>query len=156
MKVSTRRETVQGNRRITRAPPQVDRAKLNTYGYDLQGRRISVWWDGDSTWFHGNIVQFSGTEERHLVKYDDGETKWHDIAFEESQDYIKWDPESTNAKGKSPPATSIKRGKATESKSAPPRKRQASESATTQSVPVHEITLATLHCHPLCGPSRGL
>ena len=46
------------------------------------GRRCAVFWTGCSppTWFSGTVRDFCSP--RHLIVYDDGDSKWHDLAAE--------------------------------------------------------------------------
>lgn len=39
------------------------------------GQRVTIYWAGDKTWYEGTIV--GSRAHSHLIRYDDGETKWH-------------------------------------------------------------------------------
>eukprot|EP00322_Chrysochromulina_rotalis_P016487 CAMPEP_0115864338 /NCGR_PEP_ID=MMETSP0287-20121206/19150_1 /TAXON_ID=412157 /ORGANISM="Chrysochromulina rotalis, Strain UIO044" /LENGTH=205 /DNA_ID=CAMNT_0003318807 /DNA_START=91 /DNA_END=708 /DNA_ORIENTATION=- len=62
-------------------------------GPEFVGRRIEVWWDGDSCWYEGYVHSYrtqrkhSGKIKHHsfLIYYDDGDKKWHELA-----DCEKW------------------------------------------------------------------
>lgn len=61
------------------------------YGHEVCGRRVKIFWAGDvpPTWFEG-IVHSIGADERHLIRYDDGENKWHNLGVEEASDQLQW------------------------------------------------------------------
>lgn len=37
------------------------------------GRRLDVWWPGDRRYFRGTITGYSSSQQRHTIKYDDGD-----------------------------------------------------------------------------------
>ena len=37
------------------------------------GRRVDVWWPGDRRYFRGTITAYSSSQQRHVIKYDDGD-----------------------------------------------------------------------------------
>ena len=88
-------------------------------GLQAVGRRLAVLWRGcvPPTWFHGVVRDFSVGE--HLVAYDDGETKWHnltkEIALEQLQWEAPWDP-PTRGDSSSTPAPSASAAKPTKAK----------------------------------------
>ena len=47
------------------------------------GKRIKLWWDGDEQWFKGTIKQVSARDHSVMVRYDDGQGKWHSMWQEE-------------------------------------------------------------------------
>ena len=85
---SSRRETLEGVRR-SRLTPLATGQPPKQYGPEVKGHRISVLWD-ECAWYQGVVVQFSAIDDRHLVKYDDGDTKWHELGLEEAEGGIKW------------------------------------------------------------------
>ena len=61
---------------------------------ELRGRRVRVWWDGDDTWFKGKFADFRHVEpsmkkcptgRSHLIRYDDGDSKWHCLFLDKWQ-----------------------------------------------------------------------
>ena len=52
-------------------------------------RRIKLWWPGDSAWYTGGIIRYAKKSGKHLVKYDDGDKKWHNLWHpEEKWEYL--------------------------------------------------------------------
>lgn len=37
------------------------------------GKRIDVWWPVEKRYFRGTITGYSASQQRHTVKYDDGD-----------------------------------------------------------------------------------
>lgn len=37
------------------------------------GRRIDVWWPAERRYFRGTITGYNSGQQRHTVKYDDGD-----------------------------------------------------------------------------------
>ena len=37
------------------------------------GKRLDVWWPGDRRYFRGTITAYSSSQQRHVIKYDDGD-----------------------------------------------------------------------------------
>ena len=74
---------------LTESALQVSRSPLDE-GARVIGRRCSILWAGCSppTWFKGTVRDFSSP--RHLVVYDDGELKWHDLAAEAAVGQLEW------------------------------------------------------------------
>ena len=60
------------------------------FGRSVIGRRCSVLWAGCSppTWFVGTVREFSSP--LHLVVYDDGDLKWHNLAAETVAGQLEW------------------------------------------------------------------
>ena len=54
---------------------------------EIVGLHVSVWWEGDDRYFQGKVVDYSGAWQMHLVKYDDGDQKWHYLVGPESEDH---------------------------------------------------------------------
>lgn len=57
----------------------------------LIGRRVSIRWTGDpgNPWFDGAVAGWRASGE-HRIKYDDGESKWHDLGEEEEHNQLRW------------------------------------------------------------------
>jgi hypothetical protein len=62
------------------------------YGREVLKRRLKILWHETCgpVWFAGIVKDFS-IEERHLIKYDDGDTKWHDLTAEEDSEQLVWE-----------------------------------------------------------------
>ena len=45
----------------------------------LVGKRISVFWAEEATWFSGSIREYNDTTEEHLVVYDDGDQRHEEL-----------------------------------------------------------------------------
>ena len=56
--------------------------RLRTGG-ELVGKKCQVLWN-DNEWYTGRIVDYSMVNGQHLIKYDDGDQKWHDLAHEKA------------------------------------------------------------------------
>ena len=54
--------------------------------------RVQVTWSagGGEEEFAGKICAYSAATETHLVKYEDGDTKWHNLLLEERMGILKW------------------------------------------------------------------
>lgn len=52
-------------------------------GRAIVGRRVEVYWDGDDTWYEGNVVKACKTGGKHLVRYDDGDEETICVRSEE-------------------------------------------------------------------------
>lgn len=75
--------------RSSRSSKPVVLAETESYGPEVLKRRVKVWWAGDKKWFSGIVKQFSA-EGKHLVAYDDGDIKWHNLGNEEVHEQLKW------------------------------------------------------------------
>ena len=64
-------------------------ARSKHYGDEVIRRRLRIWWHGDSKWFSGQVNQYSSSGE-HLVVYEDGDVKWHDLGSEEFHGQLEW------------------------------------------------------------------
>jgi hypothetical protein len=67
----------------------------------MVGRRVKMLWSGDGpdTWYCGRVVQYAAPLDRHLVKYDDGESKWHDLSAEQAAGQLVWLQEGAESNG---------------------------------------------------------
>ena len=63
---------------------------MSSYGVEVVRRRLKIWWEGDQRWYSGVVAQFGIVNSHHLLHYDDGEVKWHDLAHEEHHGQLKW------------------------------------------------------------------
>ena len=61
-------------------------------GGELVGQRVSIRWTGDTgqPWYSGKLVEFNASTNEHLVLYDDGEQKMHELAVEEEAKQLRW------------------------------------------------------------------
>lgn len=53
-----------------------------SYGQEIVGKRVKVYWPLDRTWYEGCVKSFDGVSGEHLVKYDDGDEEMIDLAEE--------------------------------------------------------------------------
>ena len=95
-----RRETSEESRtgRCARAASVKSAVHVKAYGKEILGERVIVQWDGEGLrgqWYAGKIKHWNQTDDRHLVVYDDGDTKWHNVALEELQGLETLEPGST-------------------------------------------------------------
>ena len=58
------------------------------YGKEIKGERVSVLWEG-GRWYQGTVKDFNGFDE-HLIVYEDGDSRWHNVAEEEAENGVKW------------------------------------------------------------------
>lgn len=58
-------------------------------GVALRVARVSVVFDG-GTWHDGTVMQFYEGDERHLIKFDDGQQSWMDVRAEEEAGQLRW------------------------------------------------------------------
>ena len=50
-----------------------------------------TWWtNAGSAFYAGKVVEYCAASEQHLVSYDDGDTKWHDLLTEETTGSLEW------------------------------------------------------------------
>lgn len=63
-----------------------------TYRRQVIGRRLSILWlgDGPDCWYEGVVRDYAESMDKHLVRYDDGDTKWHCLGLEESMEQLRW------------------------------------------------------------------
>ena len=61
-------------------------------GEMLVGRRVSIRFTGDSgkPWFEGEVVEFHPATDEHLILYDDGEQRLHELEHEEALNQLRW------------------------------------------------------------------
>ena len=43
-----------------------------------------------SLWFAGTVREFSHSNERHLIRYEDGEQRWHDLEDDLDEGVLRW------------------------------------------------------------------
>ena len=103
-----------GPRRSSRATSARHNPRLEAMRSSISkqaiGRRLSILWTGCTppTWFTGEVRDFSSP--LHLIKYDDGETKWHDLAAELALGQLQWEgPLPSAASGATATASSSAR-----------------------------------------------
>lgn len=73
-------------------------------GAELVGLRVSIRWADPVKWFQGIIAEWRPYDETHLIAYDDGDQKAHNLKEEETAGQLRWI---------TPPAPSTARGKRT-------------------------------------------
>lgn len=80
------------------------RESVDMRGAELVGLRVSIRWTGDrgKPWFSGRIAEWRPTNETHLIVYDDGDAKAHNLKEEEDAGQLRWltPPDSKPAAGK--------------------------------------------------------
>ena len=54
-------------------------------GHQLVGRRVAVWWAGDSRFYKGVVDEFNATNGTHHVRYDDNDDDWYMLSKEQVQ-----------------------------------------------------------------------
>ena len=52
--------------------------------------RVTWWTSAGSAFYAGKVVEYAAASEQHLVKYDDGDAKWHDLLTEETTGSLEW------------------------------------------------------------------
>ena len=57
------------------------------------GQRVSVWWKGDRgrPWYDGTIKEHDAIRGEHLIEYDDGDERWHDLTDEAAHGQLRCD-----------------------------------------------------------------
>ena len=99
------------------------------YQQEVLKRRISVLWlgNGPDAWFSGTIKDFSTVDGRHLIKYDDGDSKWHDLTREIATGTVRLEqaPKKPKPKPKQPKPMPPPPAAATAAGAAPPKHRPA-------------------------------
>ena len=53
------------------------------------GRRVEVLWD-DVNWYPGTVKQYIAATDKHLIVYDDGDQKQHNLEEESSCGQLRW------------------------------------------------------------------
>ena len=84
--------------------------RIEPYGAAVRGRRVRVWWGGDEAWYSGMVAEFSEVNGEHLVRYDDGDTRWDKLHEMEAQGLLTWpsaEPETSGRKRKRAACTSF-------------------------------------------------
>ena len=61
-------------------------------GSELLGKRVSIRWLGDrgKPWYSGKVAEYYRASGEHLVLYDDGDQKAHNLAGEEEVGQLLW------------------------------------------------------------------
>ena len=74
------------------APPSSEGGRTFASMAELVGRRVSIRWTGDpgKPWFNGIVAEYNSTLGDHLILYDDGEQKSHNLDEEEAVGQLKW------------------------------------------------------------------
>ena len=77
-------------RRSLREP--IGRLSSSKYDASVVGQRVEIRWTGEASqpWYVGTIADFSAVDERHYVKYDDGDVRWHNLTVEEDTQQLRW------------------------------------------------------------------
>ena len=80
----------------SKSPSRIRIATTSTsgrLGTSFIGRHVSMLWAGDvpATWFRGTIKDYSPVTQEHLVRYNDGDNKWHSLSAEEAVGRIRWE-----------------------------------------------------------------
>ncbi|KAJ7973051.1 DNA mismatch repair protein [Quillaja saponaria] len=57
-------------------------AEKQSYGQEVVGKTIKVYWPLDKAWYHGCVKSFDKDTGKHLVQYDDAEEELLDLAKE--------------------------------------------------------------------------
>ncbi|KAK7337513.1 hypothetical protein VNO77_18092 [Canavalia gladiata] len=66
----------------------------STYGQEVVGRRIKVYWPLDKAWYEGLVKSFDNLTSKHLVRYDDDEEESLDL----SKEKIEWLQDTSSTK----------------------------------------------------------
>ncbi|WCJ22309.1 DNA mismatch repair protein MSH6 [Euphorbia peplus] len=80
----------------TPSPSPSPSTPATSYGNDVVGKRIRVYWPLDKSWYDGNIKSFHEDSGKHSVRYDDFEEEVLDLGKEK----IEWVEEDTVKKFK--------------------------------------------------------
>ena len=81
--------TIKAKNRLAKIAPNDTAAAASPV---RKGKSVSIQWTGTSRrpWYDGTIVDHNPTTNEHLIKYDDGEQRWHDLADEEAHGQLRW------------------------------------------------------------------
>lgn len=74
----------------------VNPPEKKSYGEDVVGRRIKIYWPLDKSWYEGSVKLFDKDANKHLVEYDDAEEELLDLGREK----IEWVEKSVKKKFK--------------------------------------------------------
>ena len=93
----------------------------NYYGKDVLRRRLSIRFIADpgKPWYMGHIMDYNEADNSHLIKYDDGEQRWHNLAEDEAAEQLRWLPKGF----KLPSTPGAKRDSPSDAATTPPPKR---------------------------------
>ena len=71
-------------------------------GPNTVGSRVSVYWDGEKTWFPGTVTRHSTAQgcKRHYVEYDDGDSEWCDLVQIARKNQLRWVTRDATQEGK--------------------------------------------------------
>ncbi|KAK2649644.1 hypothetical protein Ddye_017133 [Dipteronia dyeriana] len=72
-------------------PPSTP-AATKSYGEEVLGKRIRVYWPLDKVWYDGRVISFDKENNKHLVEYEDGEEELLDLGKEK----IEWVQQSVS------------------------------------------------------------
>jgi hypothetical protein len=61
----------------------------STLGQAACGWRVRVQWD-KKVWYHGEVTRFEADSQRHLIRFDDGDSGWYHVDHEESEGLLEW------------------------------------------------------------------
>ena len=103
--------------------PKVERSTSRVVAV---GQRVSIRWVGDDgkPWYQGVVVDINTVNMHALVKYDDGDSKWHDLAEEEGNKLLRWIGEPPGAEKKAAKAK-LQQSAAGGGQSSPTKKEKA-------------------------------
>ena len=61
--------------------------RLQVHGIEIVGRRITIFWSAENTYFNGKITGYNSRQKQHRVVYDDGDS--HELNLvEERFDFL--------------------------------------------------------------------
>ncbi|ESQ37858.1 hypothetical protein EUTSA_v10028364mg [Eutrema salsugineum] len=66
--------------------PSPPKSAGNTYGDEVVGKQVRVYWPLDKKWYDGIVTSYNKGEGKHVVEYDDGEEESLDLGKEK----IEW------------------------------------------------------------------
>ena len=105
--------------------PSFSRDKGRRYERDIVGRRVSVYWEDDATWFKGVVKDYNPVENEHCVLYDDGDQRGEPLnsalTWELLPDTRAAPKKSTNAKPRRRAPPKAKKALTGDEVSTPPR-----------------------------------
>ena len=90
--VPRQREPSERTRSRTEAAFGATSTRKRSYSRQVLGERVSLLWlgDGPESWYTGTIKDYSESSGKHLVRYDDGDSKWHFLDIEEAIGQLHW------------------------------------------------------------------
>jgi len=72
-------------------------------GAEVVGSRLAIRWCGDQgkPWYSGRVAEWQPCDGTHLIAYDDGDQKAHNLADEESDGQLRWETSGPREAGRS-------------------------------------------------------